>query len=154
MTSLIKTLISVTAIIFSLSALSPTARAVIPPPDGGYVEQNTAEGEDALRFNTFGTSNTAIGYHALFNNTEGNSNTATGALALHLNITGLRNTATGFGALEDNNGNENTANGNSALENNRTGTQNPAASIRPTVFLHSDLTQPVVATRPAVLMRS
>ena len=28
-------------------ALSPTARAVTPPPDGGY-PRNTAEGEDAL----------------------------------------------------------------------------------------------------------
>ena len=29
-------------------ALSPAARAVDPPPDGGYPNQNTAEGEDAL----------------------------------------------------------------------------------------------------------
>jgi len=28
--------------------LSPTARAVDPPPDGGYPNQNTAEGEDAV----------------------------------------------------------------------------------------------------------
>ena len=29
-------------------ALSPGARAVDPPPDGGYPGDNTAEGEDAL----------------------------------------------------------------------------------------------------------
>src|SRR5207245_6766313 len=29
-------------------ALSPTAQAVDPPPDGGYPSQNTAEGEHAL----------------------------------------------------------------------------------------------------------
>src|SRR5437899_3816823 len=29
-------------------ALSPTAQAVDPPPDGGYPGQNTAEGTDAL----------------------------------------------------------------------------------------------------------
>src|SRR6476659_7620474 len=29
-------------------ALSPQARAVSPPPDGGYPNNNTAEGQDAL----------------------------------------------------------------------------------------------------------
>jgi hypothetical protein len=29
-------------------ALSPAARAVDPPPDGGFPNQNTAEGEDAV----------------------------------------------------------------------------------------------------------
>ncbi len=42
--------------------LSPTAQAVDPPPDGGYPNFNTAEGEDALFRLTTGFSNTAIGY--------------------------------------------------------------------------------------------
>lgn len=42
-------------------ALSPTARAVDPPPDGGYPGDNTAEGTDALFSLTGGTENTALG---------------------------------------------------------------------------------------------
>ena len=30
-------------------ALLPRAQAVLPPPDGGYPSQNTAEGDDALQ---------------------------------------------------------------------------------------------------------
>jgi hypothetical protein len=39
-----------TFIIFAFAwfALSPSARAVDPPPDGGYPGKNTAEGEEAL----------------------------------------------------------------------------------------------------------
>jgi hypothetical protein len=46
-------------------ALSRTAQAVDPPPDGGYLNQNTAEGEDALFSLTTGFGNAAVGYHAL-----------------------------------------------------------------------------------------
>ena len=53
-------------------ALSPTARAVSPPPDGGYPNQNTAEGDNALFSLTTGYGNTANGYAALFRNTMGN----------------------------------------------------------------------------------
>lgn len=42
-------------------AVSPTARAVIPAPDGGYPNQNTAKGEDALFSLTTGHNNTANG---------------------------------------------------------------------------------------------
>src|SRR5437588_779917 len=63
-------------------ALSPTARAVDPPPDGGYPIYNTAEGHDALFNHTSGIDNTAIGVQALFNNTSGSDNTANGAFAL------------------------------------------------------------------------
>jgi len=42
----------------------PNARAVDPPPDGGYPNQNTAEGEDALLSLTSGFFNTAVGYQA------------------------------------------------------------------------------------------
>ena len=59
--------------------LSPMAQALLPPPppDGGYPNQNTAEGEDALFSLTTGGFNTAIGSQALYNNTTGNFNTAT-----------------------------------------------------------------------------
>src|SRR5438067_12411673 len=52
-------------------ALSPTARAVLPAPDGGYSGNNTAEGTDALFSLTLGTDNTANGFNALYNNTIG-----------------------------------------------------------------------------------
>ena len=47
-------------------AFSPTARAVDPPPDGGYPNGNTAEGDGALQSLTTGPGNTAIGSEALF----------------------------------------------------------------------------------------
>jgi len=126
-------------------ALSSTARALLPPPapDGGYPNQNTAEGENALFNLTNGVSNTALGYRALFLNTIGNSNTATGVGALYLNTessyntatgnlalyynTGAFNAATGFAALYHNTtGNANTANGANALFTNTTGRNNTA----------------------------
>src|SRR5213593_661659 len=76
-------------------ALSPAARAVLPAPDGGYPNENTAEGEDALFSLTTGIANTAIGFNALFSNTEGSSNTAVGDQALLSNTTGFYNTANG-----------------------------------------------------------
>src|SRR5690348_14718388 len=78
-------------------ALLPSARAVDPPPDGGYANQNTAEGEDALLSLSTGTDNTALGFDALFSNTEGSDNTATGSGALQSNTTGTENTANGSG---------------------------------------------------------
>ena len=59
-------------------ALSPTALAVTPAPDGGYPNQNTAEGDNALLSLTTGNDNTAIGFSAP-NNTTGSFNTATGS---------------------------------------------------------------------------
>jgi hypothetical protein len=50
-----------------LFALSPIALAVNPPPDGGYPNNNTAEGTNALFMLTTGSNNTAVGYNALFN---------------------------------------------------------------------------------------
>jgi hypothetical protein len=110
-------------------ALSPMARAVDPPPDGGYPGQNTAEGEDALFSLTTGGAggNTAIGFNALFNNTTGYVNTAVGASALFNNTDGYSNTATGYAALFGNTtGFQNTANGRYALGGNRTGSENTA----------------------------
>src|SRR5205823_12947141 len=90
------------SLVFACFALLPAARAVVPPPDGGYPNQNTAEGEDALFSLTTGVDNTANGFEALFNNTTGNFNTANGSFALGSNIVGDRNTANGYGALFNN----------------------------------------------------
>jgi len=111
-------------------ALSPTARAVTPAPDGGYPGFNTAEGENALLDLTTGTSDTAIGYQTLLNNTTGTSNTAVGASALINNTIGYGNTATGSLALQDNiTGSSNTANGSAALALNITGSYNTATGF-------------------------
>jgi len=59
-------------------ALVQRAEAVNPPPDGGYPNLNTAEGDFALSSLTSGASNTAIGFNALGDNTTGSVNTATG----------------------------------------------------------------------------
>src|SRR5213594_1047538 len=47
----------------------PAVRAVVPAPDGGYANFNTAEGTDALFHLTGGWANTALGWHALYNTT-------------------------------------------------------------------------------------
>ena len=130
-------------------ALSPTARAVDPPPDGGYPGGNTAEGQNALLsldtahgfYNTavgiysllsltIGDYNTAIGAGALFSNTTTSENTATGAGALFSNTIGGGNTANGSFALFSNiNGSNNTAVGYHALLGNTTGNQNTAIGV-------------------------
>jgi hypothetical protein len=112
-------------LVLAAFALSPAAKAVDPPPDGGYPGANTAEGEDALFSLTTGTNNTAIGFNALYSNTTGGDNTATGSEALISNTTGIRNTADGFAALQLNTtGNNNTATGRAALARNTTGNNN------------------------------
>jgi hypothetical protein len=113
-------------------ALLPTAQAVTPAPDGGYVNGNTAEGGFALNGLTTGVNNTALGFGALFHNTSGGSNSATGAGALFSNTTGNQNTANGVGALFSNttiglnSGHDNTATGFEALASNTTGSFNTA----------------------------
>jgi hypothetical protein len=108
-------------------AFSPAARAVDPPPDGGYPGENTAEGEDALFSLTSGFLNTAVGFNALYSNTTGYRNTALGFDSLRYNTTGSENTAIGFSALLGNTtGLANTATGAYALQNNTTGSFNIA----------------------------
>jgi hypothetical protein len=110
-------------------ALSPTVRAVVPAPDGGYPNQNTAEGEDALFSLTTGINNTAIGFQALHDNTTGNQNTANGDAALTNNTIGYGNTANGEAALFSNQiGSYNTAIGLDALFSN-TGDNNTATGV-------------------------
>ena len=118
------------AVSHSIFAFCPIARAVNPPPDGGYPGNNTAEGTGALFHLTTGYWNTAIGATALFNDTTGDSNTACGIDALYSNVTGRRNTAVGSVALGNNSsGSGNTAMGESALAFNRTGDYNTAVGL-------------------------
>jgi hypothetical protein len=108
-------------------ALLPAVRAVSPPPDGGYPNSCTAEGDLALFALTTGGFNTAIGNSALNHNTTGKYNTATGASALMSNTVGDANTASGLDVLVNNTtGTANTAFGTSALGLNITGFGNTA----------------------------
>src|SRR5512132_1761359 len=78
--------------------LFSNAQAVVPPPDGGYPNFTTAEGQNALFSLTTGAANTAVGWFSLFSDTAGSFNTATGAGALLFNTEG-NNTAFGAAAL-------------------------------------------------------
>src|SRR5215475_6327923 len=82
----------------SVLSLEDGTQAVIPPPDGGYPGNNTAEGQNALLSLTSGTFNTAIGSLSLKSDTTGGGNTAIGAATLLAN-TADQNTATGLAAL-------------------------------------------------------
>jgi hypothetical protein len=113
-------------LVLACFALSPPAQAVVPPPDGGYLNFNTAEGQKALFSLTTGAANTAVGWFSLFSNATGEFNTAVGAGTLLFNTAG-ENTATGTGALLNNTaGDENTANGAFALFSNTEGSLNTA----------------------------
>jgi hypothetical protein len=106
---------------FACFGLSPAVQAVVPPPDGGYANRNTAEGTDALFSLTTGTDtgvdNTALGFQALYNGTTASGNTAVGSQALLSNTVGTRNLAVGAGTLDSlTSGEMNTAVGNVSLE--------------------------------------
>ena len=78
-----KRIMNITSAAFALLALacfalSPKVQAVLPAPDGGYPNGNTAEGDNALFNLTTGYNNTAIGNGALANNRAGNYNTGSG----------------------------------------------------------------------------
>ena len=113
-------------VFLSLSLAAPKARAVVPPPDGGYPGFNTAEGTNALLSLTTGSGNTAVGWFSLKSVTTGGFNTGVGAGTLLLN-TSDANTAVGAAALLFNTtGHDNTAIGAAALLNNGDGTSNTA----------------------------
>lgn len=131
-------------LVLSFFAILPVLHAVSPPPDGGYPNGNTAEGQNALFRLTTGGYNTAVGFFSLRSvmtgslNTavgtgtllanNGDENTATGTGALLSNTTGVDNTATGVFALFSNTGgHDNTATGDYALYNNSTGSNNTAS---------------------------
>jgi hypothetical protein len=135
-TTILPVLIALTLGCFGLS---PTARAVDPPPDGGYPNGTTAEGEDALFSLTTGDNNTAVGFHALFSNggdgaverqgggMHSDNNTAVGWIALQNNTGGRANTAIGSNAMPNNtDGDANIAVGVYALRDNSIGTRNTA----------------------------
>jgi hypothetical protein len=114
------------ALALACFALSPTARAVTPAPDGGYPGGNTAEGQSALFSRTTGGYNTAVGYLSLRSDSTGSLNTAVGAGTLLAN-TADSNTAIGGGALLSNTtGTNNAATGAFALFANIDGFQNNA----------------------------
>jgi hypothetical protein len=113
--------------LLAVITFASAALAVDPPPDGGYPNRNTAEGEDALFSLTTGSDNTAVGYHALHNITDSSQNTAIGANAL-ANATAGPNTAIGADALSANTtGFNNTA--VSGLDANTTGHDNTAVGF-------------------------
>jgi Chaperone of endosialidase len=125
-----------TAILLTLCALgvpAPRTFAIVPPPDGGYPNFNTAEGEKALFGLTTGVANTAVGWFSLLHNSDGIFNTAVGAGTLLSNVgnqntgEGIQNTAIGTAALLNNTtGTSNCANGTFALFSNSTGDGNTA----------------------------
>ena len=118
--------VSLPAFVLIYFALAPLARAVVPPPDGGYPGGNTAEGTNALLSLTTGQYNTAVGLNSLSSTTTGNFNTAIGSAALRLN-TANYNTAVGRNALFSNRFAEhNTAVGDIALYSNTAGESNTA----------------------------
>jgi hypothetical protein len=118
-------------VLIGCCVILPITQAVIPAPDGGYANANTAEGQNAL-FNIsnipnvrFG--NTAVSWQALFTNDLGSYNTAVGAGALLLSREANENTAVGAAALLLNDGGVlNTAVGNVALSHNTFGSWNSA----------------------------
>jgi hypothetical protein len=123
-TSIPPVLITISLVCFGLL---PKARAVVPPPDGGYPGFNTAEGQSALFSLTTGTANTAVGWFSLHSNTDGSFNTAVGAGALISPTSAARNTAIGAAALlSDTTGALNTAVGTLALFSNDVGGENTA----------------------------
>ena len=115
---------------FVCFALVHNAPAVSPPPDGGYANRTTAEGQNALFNLTSGSDNTAIGFASLWHNTSGSYNTAIGEQTLYLSATGIYNTATGYRALYSNTGSKNTAGGFRALYSNTTGDENTATGFQ------------------------
>src|SRR5438094_824618 len=113
-------------VLLLICSVASTLATLDPPPDGGYPNGNTAEGDGALSALTEGSDNTALGNNALMKNTTGSVNTAVGQGALQNNVTGNSNTAVGENALQFDTAHLNTAVGAAALLLNTSGTQNTA----------------------------
>src|SRR5438477_2231958 len=125
--SLLRGSLHLIALMLACLVFSASARAVTPAPDGGYPNNNTAEGDSALLKLSSGADNTAIGSGTLFSNTTGNRNTAIGSAAIYSSISASDNAATGCQALAVNStGTYNTANGSRSLLFNQTGNNNSA----------------------------
>jgi hypothetical protein len=136
-------------ILFVSLTCAVSALAVDPPPDGGYPNFTTAEGEDALLSLTTGSANTGLGWHALYSNTTGKNNTAVGT-ALVANTSGNINTAVGGSALAANTtGSNNVGCGITALFNNTTGTSNVA--VGGSAMLHNTIGDANTAIGPYTL---
>src|SRR5439155_559400 len=124
--------------------LSPQARAVDPPPDEGYPNQNTAEGDDALFSLTTGADNTAMGFDALDSNTTGSDNDpaswiwrATG----RLNTARRDHTATllqnGLVLVAGGTGSDNTVSASAELYDPASGTWRAAGSLNTARYFHT-----------------
>ena len=72
-------------------ALSPSAQAVVPAPDGGYPGFTTAEGQNALQLLTTGAGNSGLGWYSLFSDTTGSFNTAVGESAKQMSANAINN---------------------------------------------------------------
>ncbi len=115
------------ALLLLTLALPVAALAVTPPPEGGYPNQNTALGDDALFSLTTGENNTALGFNALYATSFGLGNTAVGSKAGMSNTGGVLNVAVGNEALLSNTlGAFNVAVGDQALRDHPTGNGNVA----------------------------
>ena len=113
--------------VFATLALAPAAFAVDPPPGGGYPNEVTALGEDALSNSTVGSENTAVGFRALYSDTTGGANVAIGSDALYTNTTGAYNVAIGDNAsVANTTGGGNVAVGYTALQAHTNGFDNVA----------------------------
>jgi hypothetical protein len=133
-----KAFITVIATISCL-ALSPIARAVVPPPDGGYPGFNTAEGTNSLKSLTTGVANVGVGWYSLFSNIDGSFNTGVGVGTLLFNV-GDQSTSEGLG---------NTAVGAAALYSTP-----PAPTTQPLERPPFQTTLTAAPTRPPVIKRS
>ena len=118
------------ALFLACLAFPLCAVAMLPPPapDGGYPNNNTAEGDGALANLGGGINNTAIGRSALSGNTDGSDNTAVGKWALEVSNS-KQNTAVGSLTLDNNTADNNTAVGFEALLSNTNGTLNTGIGV-------------------------
>jgi hypothetical protein len=108
--------------------LTATADAVVNGVSigrgGGDVVSNTRNGDNALQFNTTGSTNTAVGGNTLRFNTTGSQSTAVGYFALYSN-NGSLNTAVGRNAMSSNTtGGNSVGVGGNVLTNNTIGSNN------------------------------